>query len=249
MRDRCLRCIGAHVPRDAVVEAHANANEQISRLNRAVHMLPAVHAHVAIREWVGLIDDADAEQRPGDWNLCRARQLEQLALCASNQHAVSCKDDRALRASDRLSEQFDLAWMSIELWLISRKPCLNLCDGRVRCCGLTHQRIFCDVNVHRPRSTAARKVEGLRNRVRNLIGGAHQVVVLRHRQRNARDVDLLEGVLADECIRNVPRDEDNRYGVEHGGTNASDEVGGARARGAEADAHFARGAGVAISGV
>ena len=128
VRDRCLWRIGAHVPRDAVVEAHADANEQISRLDRAIHMLPAVHAHVAIREWVGLINDADAEQRPGDWNLCRARQLEQLALCTSDQHAVPCEDDWALRASDRFSEQFDLAWMTIELRLISRKPRLNLCD-------------------------------------------------------------------------------------------------------------------------
>ena len=114
---------------------------------------------------------------------------------------------------------------------------------------LAHEGIFGDVNVHWARSTAARKVEGLRNRVRNLIGGAHQVVVLRHRQRNAGDVDLLEGVLTDQRIRNIARDEDNGDGVEHGGTDAGDEVGGTRARGAEADAHLARGAGVAVSGV
>ena len=119
----------------------------------------------------------------------------------------------------------------------------------MRCRGLAHQRIFGDVNVHRSRSPAARKVECLSNHVRNLIGAAHQVVVLGHWQRDAGDVDLLEGVLADEGVWNVPRDHHKRHGVEHCGADAGDEVGGTRARGAQAHSNVARGACVAISGV
>ena len=115
--------------------------------------------------------------------------------------------------------------------------------------GFAHQRIFGDVNVHRPRSPAARKMERLSNDVRNLIGAAHQIVVLRHRERDAGDVDLLEGVLADQGVWNVPRDHHNGHGVEHGGTDAGHEVGGTRARGAEADSNVARGACVAVRGV
>ena len=89
-------------------------------------MLPAVHPHVAVGEWIGLIDDTDAKKCPGDWNVRRARQLEQLALCASDQHAVPGKNDRALRTSDRLGEQLDLTWMAIELRLVAREPRLNL---------------------------------------------------------------------------------------------------------------------------
>ena len=212
-------------------------------------MLPAVHPHVAVGEWVGLIDDADAQKCPGDWNLCRACQLEQLALCASNQHAVSCKDDRALCTSDRLGEQFDLTWMPVELRLIPRKPSFDLCGRRVRRFGLAHQRIFGDVNVHWPRSPAARKVECLSDHVWNLIGAAHQIVVLRHWQGDAGDVDLLEGVLTDEGVWNVSCDHHKGHGVEHCGADAGDEVGGARSRGPKAHANVARGACVAIGGV
>ena len=126
VHDLRLRRIGAHVPRDAVIEAHADTDEQVGRLDRAIHMLPAVHPHVAVGEWIGLIDDTDAKKCPGDWNVRRARQLEQLALCASDQHAVPSKNDWALCTGDCLGEQLDLTWMAIELRLVAREPRLNL---------------------------------------------------------------------------------------------------------------------------
>ena len=45
------------------------------------------------------------------------------------------------------------------------------------------------------------EVERLGDDVRDVVGVAHQVVVLGHRQRDAGDVDLLERVLADERRR------------------------------------------------
>ena len=73
--------------------------------------------------------------------------------------------------------------------------------------------------------------------------------MLRHWQRDAGDVNLLEGVLADQRIWNVAGDHHHRNGVEHGGADAGNEVGGTRAGGAEADANLARGAGVPVCGV
>ena len=49
-----------------------------------------------------------------------------------------------------------------------------------------------------PGPAGAGDVEGLGDDARQLVGVADQVVVLGHRQRDAVDVDLLEGVLADE---------------------------------------------------
>ena len=103
--------------------------------------------------------------------------------------------------------------------------------------------------MHWPRSPAARKVECLSDHVWNLIGAAHQIVVLRHRERDAGDIDLLEGVLADEGVWNVSCDHHKGHGVEHCGADAGDEVGGTRAGGAKADSNVARGACVAVSGV
>ena len=210
VRDLRLWCIGAHVPRDTVIKAHTNANEKVSRLNCTIHMLPAVHSHVAVGKRIGLINYADTEECPGDGNLCCARQLEQFALCASDQHAVPRQDDRTLRASDRFGEQFDLSWMALKFRLVARKPGLNVGGGWMRRRGLAHQCIFGDVDVHRSWSSTACKMKRFRNGMRNLICGANEIVVLRHWQRDAGDVNLLEGVLADQRIRHVAGDHHNR---------------------------------------
>ena len=45
---------------DAVIEAHAQGDEQVRRLDGLVDVLPAVHAHVAVGERVLLVHGADA---------------------------------------------------------------------------------------------------------------------------------------------------------------------------------------------
>ena len=76
--------------------------------------------------------------------------------------------------------------------------------------GLAHQRILGDVNVHWSWTPTACQMERFGDGMRDLISGAHEIIVLGHWQRDAGDVDLLEGVLADECIRHVARDHHNR---------------------------------------
>ena len=77
----------------------------------------------------------------------------------------------------------------------------------------------------------------------------HQVVVLRHRQRDAVDVDLLERVLADQRRRDVAGDRDHRDRVEERRPDAGDEVGRAGTGGAHAHADPARDPRVAVGGV
>jgi hypothetical protein len=104
-----------------------------------------------------------------------------LALGAGDEHTVPRKDDGALRISDRFGKQLDLSRMSVKLRLVAGKSRLNYGGARMRRRGLAHQRIFGDVNVHRSWSTAACKVKRLGNNVWDLIGAAHQIVMLRHR--------------------------------------------------------------------
>ena len=92
-------------------------------------------------------------------------------------------------------------------------------------------------------------VEGLGDDPRQLVGVTDEVVVLRHRQRDAVDVDLLEGVLADQRRRDVAGDRDHRHRIELGRPDAGDEVRGARPGGAHAHADPAGDAGVAVGGV
>ena len=94
-----------------------------------------------------------------------------------------------------------------------------------------------------------RDVERLGDDARQVVRVADQVVVLGHRQGDAVDVDLLEGVLADERRRHVAGDGDHRHRVEEGRPDPGDEVGGARAGGAHAHADPAGDPRVAVGGV
>ena len=69
MDDPRVRGVGPDVAGHPVVEAHADGDQQVGALDRPVDVLPAVHAHVAVGERMGLVDGADPEQRPGDRDL------------------------------------------------------------------------------------------------------------------------------------------------------------------------------------
>ncbi len=92
-------------------------------------------------------------------------------------------------------------------------------------------------------------MERLGQDARQVVRVADEVVVLRHRQGDAVDVDLLEGVLADQGRRHVAGDRDHRDRVEEGGPDPGHEVGGARPGRPHADPDLAGDAGIAVGGV
>ncbi len=59
MDDAGVGRVGADRAGDAVVEAHAQGDEQVGGLDGLVDVLPAVHAHVAVGERVLLVHGAD----------------------------------------------------------------------------------------------------------------------------------------------------------------------------------------------
>ena len=71
-----------------------------------------------------------------------------------------------------------------------------------------------------PGRPGAGDVERLGHDARQVVRVADQVVVLGHRQRDAVDVDLLEGVLADQRGRDVAGDRDHRHRIEERGPDA-----------------------------
>ncbi len=106
-----------------------------------------------------------------------------------------------------------------------------------------------DVDVDGTRPAGPGDVERLGEDPGQVVGVADEVVVLRHRQGDAVDVDLLEGVLAEEGGRDVAGDRDDGDGVEEGGADAGDEVRRPGTARPEADADPAGDPGVAVGGV
>ena len=103
-------------------------------------------------------------------------------------------------------------------------------SSSVGCVGarLLLEGVLGDVDMDRTRATAPGDVERLGDDPRQVVGIADEVVVLGHRQGDAVDVDLLEGVLADERCRDVAGDRDHRDGVQQRRADPGDEVRGAR---------------------
>ncbi len=121
--------------------------------------------------------------------------------------------------------------------------------GRVLGAGLLLERVLGDVDVDRARPSGAGDVERLGHDAGQVVGVAHEVVVLGHRQRDAVDVDLLERVLADQRGRDVAGDGDHRHRVEERRADPGHEVCGARPGRAHAHPDPAGHPGVAVGGV
>ena len=73
--------------------------------------------------------------------------------------------------------------------------------------------------------------------------------MLGYGQRDAGDVDFLKRVGAEHLAGDIAGDADDGNGVEHGGGDAGDEIGGAGAAGGDGHADLARGARVAVGHV
>ena len=142
-----------------------------------------------------------------------------------------------------------LAVVAVHVRAEARQAGDHLRLGRMLRLRLLLERVLGDVHVDRARAAGPRDVEGLGQDPGQVVRVPDEVVVLGHRQGDAVDVDLLEGVLADQRGGHVAGDRDHRDRVELGRADARDEVRRAGAGGAHADADLAGRAGVAVGGV
>ena len=91
-----LRRVGLEVAGDAVVEAHAERDQQVGFLDRRVDPGLAVHAHHAEVERMRWREAADAEQRHRDRDAGALGELAHERHRAGEHDAVAGEDDRPL---------------------------------------------------------------------------------------------------------------------------------------------------------
>ena len=90
---------GRKVPRpsdDAVVEAHAHADDQIGVVHREIGLNGAVHAHHAERQWVLLGEDPKTKEGCADRDVARFSQPSQLFRGARHRHPVASHQQRPI---------------------------------------------------------------------------------------------------------------------------------------------------------
>jgi hypothetical protein len=236
--------VAGEVAGDAVVEAHAEAMSRsacwMASLTHDSPCMPIMPSESGCA--------AGKPPRPSSvlaTGICwRSAKASALLACAGLQDAVAGEDDRALGGADEL-DGFRML-LSIRREHGVRAVGFRLggfeVEGRG---GLL--RVLGDVDQHRPGAAGLCDLEGLANGRRDVFRAGDEEVVLGDGQRDAGDVDFLESVGAEDFARDLAGDADDGDGVEHGGGDAGDEVGGAGAAGRDADADLghARGARVA----
>ncbi len=169
-----------------------------------------------------LVDVADAEQGVRDGDLGPLGDLEQEVDRTADLDAVPGQDERTLGGGDHLGQVVGLGHVTaVRAQQPGQAQLVRLGVGRI---GLDLEDVLGEVQEHRPGPPAARDLECLGDRERHLVRIHDHRGVLRHRLRDADDVGLLEGVLAEERARHVAGDRDQRDAVHHGRREADDQV-------------------------
>ena len=230
---------------DAVVEAGAEADDQVAALQPGHGGHGAVHAGHAEVLRVAVRERAAGHQRGDDRHPGELREHPQLAGRAGADRAAADVQHRATGLEDQPGRLADLLGVRLGHGPVA---------GQVQLGGPPErrhrlQRGLRDVDEDRSGAPGGGDVERLRHRARDVGGIRDEEVVLRDRHRDAADVGLLEGVGPDHRRAHLPGDRDHRHRVHVRVRDRRHEVRRAGARGGHADAHLAGGGGVPLGGV
>mmetsp|Transcript_25362 Transcript_25362/g.80244 ORF Transcript_25362/g.80244 Transcript_25362/m.80244 type:complete len:427 (+) Transcript_25362:2029-3309(+) len=246
--DRRARGEALELAGDAVVKAHPKGEEQIGLVDRVVGVHRAVHAEHAERRRPECLLVArhrpQAHEGRGHRNAVCAGKLGDFLSSAVG--ATANVEHGALRLGDLVDDWAELGGggRRRQAGDVAGKGHGELPVGHVHLL----LDVLGDVNQHRAWAARGGEVERLVDHARDVVHVKHQVVVLGDLPRDLHDGGLLERVRTDHAAGHLPGDGHHGHRVEHGVSEASDQVCGARAGGGNAHTHPAGTLGVALGG-
>src|SRR5690606_17736476 len=236
-------CIDA--PRNAVIEARADAQHDVAIMHGHVGFIGAVHAQHAEPVFTRCRIGTKTHQGGGDRDAGQVYQITQqvggLGACIDD--AAARIDDGTLRGLHQLDGCLD-------------RPGITLNARRVTCAwrglrGRVSARgeldVFRDVDHNRAWPAGPSHMKSLVQDRRQFIHVADQPVVLGARTRDANRVAFLEGVRADQRGRDLTSDADEWNGIHQSILERRDGIRGARTRSYQHHANLAGRASVAFS--
>ena len=238
--------VGGERAGDAVVEAHAEGEQEVGLLDGLVDPGLAVHAHHAEGERMAGGEGAEAEQRAGDGDLAALGEGEELGFGLGDEDAVAGEDDWTLGRGDEFGGLLDGAGFGAQHGMGAMRGGRG--GGEVEGRGGL-LRVFRYIDEHRAGTAGGGDLEGGADGGGDVFRATDEEVVLGDGQGDAGDVDLLEGVGAEDLGGDLAGDADDGDGVQHGGGDAGDEVGGPGAAGGDGDADAAGCARVSVGHV
>ena len=150
--------VGLEIAGDAIVEAHAQRQQQVGFLNRVVDPGFAVHSHHAQVQRMRSRKRSQAEQSQSDGNAGLLRQGQHFRHGARDDDAVSGEDQRPLGFVDQLQGLRVLRFLGRKIGTIPRR--LRFGGFPVEFAGRL-LRVFSDVDQHRTGTAGAGHVKRL----------------------------------------------------------------------------------------
>ena len=167
--------VGAEFSRHAIVEAHAQGDQQIGFLNGFVDPGFAVHAHHAQVQRMRRRERAQPEQRERHRNPRFFGQRVHFALGAGKNDAVAGENDRPLGLIDESERGVEFLLTREENRLVAMRlgrrgfP-IEIAGGLLGVLG--------DVQQHRARTVGSRNLKGFAQARSDVLGARDQIVVL-----------------------------------------------------------------------
>ena len=233
---------GVGVQRHTVTEPCADGNNEVGLINGLVGGVAAVHTQQPQIVRLAVAQHTGGHKGVGGGHTGLFQQIAQGLAARRTAHAATEVDDGALRLVDHPGSGLDL------LLIVAGHSA-----DQLRCLGGELTAGGGDVlrNIDQHGAFAARlgNAEGGAHRIGQILNTADCVVVLGDRHRDALDVGLLKGVLAQQGRSHIAGEGDHRYAVHISGGDAGDKVCGARAAGGQHYTGAAGRAGVAVRSV
>ena len=233
----------AHLPRDPVVEADADGDQQVGLIHGVVGIDAAVHPEHVEAEWIIGRKCSQTHERHRDGDAGLADELPQLVGGVAGDHAAAGIDNRPLGPLDGRGHLGDLLGPGGRRFgAIAGEVEGDVVVGYHVC----ELDVFRQVDEDGPRTAGDGDVKGLPHHAGDVIGVGHEVVVFCDRAADLDDRRLLEGVGADYARAHLPGDRDQGHTIHLGVSDGGNEVQGPRAAGRHADTRLAGDTAVAL---
>ena len=226
----------------AVVEAHAERDEQVGIVDGVVAVDGAVHPEHVQTEVIIVREIPEAVERERDGDAQQFGELRHRVGGSAMRHAAARVNHRPLAGADRIDDRLEFVGLRTANRAIAGQVHRRVPVGN----DLLHLHVFTDVDQDRSRSARRRNVKRFLHHPRQVFGARDEVVVLRDAAADFHHRRFLKRIVTQRGRTHLPRDRDHRDRVHLRVGNARDEVGRAGAAGAEANARLAGGARVAV---
>ena len=245
MDDGGLGRKGGEASGHAVVEAHAHGNQEVGVADGFVGGIGAVHTEHTEPLRVIAGERAEAHQGTGHRDAQVLGEIAELFAGIGHDHAAAAEQQGALRIVERVHDLADLGVIGAVGRVVAAQAHVFGPDEF----GRTLKHVLGQVHKHGAGTPGTGQIEGLPYDLGELLHVLHHIVVFGAGACDARNVHLLERVVADEAGGYLPGENHHRDGIAIRGRDAGHRVGGSGAGCGHADADLARSAGVSVGGV